>query len=241
MDILHRFGTVENGYDDFFGFFAPSNIRLGFNYSLIDDFMVGLSITKSNMTWEGFAKYALLKQTPGKYPVSMTYYVDAAYDTRKKDYFRHWSDRFLFFHQLMIARKINDKLSVQIAPSISHQNAVEGYLKTVKTYDEDSLRTSVNRLMKNDHFAVALSARYQIKDAMAILFNYDQPVTKHISGNPKPNLSLGLELSTSAHSFQIFFGNYYYITPARNNLYNQNKYEDGQFMIGFNITRLWNY
>src|SRR5688500_3684505 len=32
MDIMHRFGTVENGYEDFWGFFSRSNISLGFNY-----------------------------------------------------------------------------------------------------------------------------------------------------------------------------------------------------------------
>ena len=32
MDIMHRFGTLETGYEDFYGFFAPSNIRLGFDY-----------------------------------------------------------------------------------------------------------------------------------------------------------------------------------------------------------------
>jgi hypothetical protein len=50
MDIMHRFGTVKNGYDDFWGFFAPSNIRLGFNYVPINNLMVGVSITKANMT-----------------------------------------------------------------------------------------------------------------------------------------------------------------------------------------------
>ncbi|MFN3841224.1 MAG: DUF5777 family beta-barrel protein, partial [Cyclobacteriaceae bacterium] len=29
MDIMHRFGTVNNGYDDFWGIYAPSNIRIG--------------------------------------------------------------------------------------------------------------------------------------------------------------------------------------------------------------------
>src|SRR5687768_9306805 len=31
MDIMHRFGTWKNGYKDFWGFFAPSNIRIGFS------------------------------------------------------------------------------------------------------------------------------------------------------------------------------------------------------------------
>ena len=35
MDMLHRFGTVKNGYDDFWGLYASSNIRIGFNYVAI--------------------------------------------------------------------------------------------------------------------------------------------------------------------------------------------------------------
>lgn len=63
MDIMHRFGTINNGYKDFYGMFASSNIRLGFNYVPIDKLLIGLSITKANMTWEGYAKYAIIKQT----------------------------------------------------------------------------------------------------------------------------------------------------------------------------------
>ena len=37
MDIMHRFGTWNNGYEDFWGFFAPSNIRIGIiMYQLIN-------------------------------------------------------------------------------------------------------------------------------------------------------------------------------------------------------------
>ena len=60
-------------------------------------------------------------------------------------------------------------------------------------------------------------------------------------GNPHPNLSIGMEVSTSAHAFQFFIGNYYYLSPQQNNMYNRNDYSEGQFLIGFNITRLWNY
>ena len=76
---------------------------------------------------------------------------------------------------------------------------------------------------------------------MAVLVNYDQPITKHPSGNPHPNISFGLELSTSAHAFQFFVGNYYFLSPQQNNMYNRYDYTEGQFLIGFNITRLWNY
>src|SRR3954467_13994473 len=44
MDIMHRFGTIDKGYEDFWGFFAPSNIRLGFSYSPMSKLNVGIGI-----------------------------------------------------------------------------------------------------------------------------------------------------------------------------------------------------
>lgn len=254
MDIMHRFGTVDKGYQDFWGFFAPSNIRLGFSYSPINRLNLGIGITKSSMLWDASAKYSLITQTKGKYPVSVTYYVNAAIDTRKNatiydgSDINHTSDRLLFFHQLIIARKVTDKFSVQIAPSLSHQNAVAGYYTK-----NDSTGKEIYRSMKQDHFALAVSARYKVTNVTSIIFNYDQPLTKHPEHNPSPNLSLGVEFNTSSHSFQLFLGNYSLLNQQRNNLFNSNspfeksddgtgkKIEGGKFLIGFNITRLWNY
>jgi hypothetical protein len=94
---------------------------------------------------------------------------------------------------------------------------------------------------KHDHFAIAFSGRYKIKEGMSLLANYDQPITKHKVNNPHPNLSFGLEMTTSSHAFQVFFGNYPFMTPQRNNYFNQNDYKKNKFLLGFNITRLWNY
>jgi len=250
IDIQHRFGTVQNGYQDFWGFFAPSNIRLGVNYSPINKLNVGFGITKNKMLGDLNAKYAIITQTKGKYPVSVSYYVNMAYDTRKdkdKTIFKYQSQRLSYFHQIMIARKITNKLSVQVAPSISHQNAVEGYYTK-----NDSTGTAIFKKMKFDHFAIALSARYKLTNVMSFMINYDQPLTKHATKNPHPNFSFGFEMNTSSHSFQIFAGNYSLLSPQQNNLYNANnpfgytendgtKTKGGQFVIGFNITRLWNY
>lgn len=174
-----------------------------------------------------------------------------SYDTRKdadKSIFKYWEQRFSFFHQLLIARKLTEKLSVQIAPSLSHQNSVNGYLTK-----NDSTGREIFNEMKHEHFAVALSARYKLTDVTSVWINYDQPLTKHATANPEPNVSLGVEFNTSSHSFQLFIGNYYYLNPQRNNLFNTNtpfgytdnitgeKVKGNQFLIGFNITRLWNY
>lgn len=233
IDIIHRFGTLKNSYDDFWGLFAPSNIRLGFSYVPINNLMIGFSITKANMTWEGYGKYAIIKQTKGKYPVSVTYFGDVAVDSREKDNFVHYSDRMMFFNQLIIARKLTNKFSVQVSPSHTHVNIVNGYF-----YEPGKYRG----VMNNDHIAIAVSARYQITFGIGLIANYDQPITKHRSGNPSPNVSFGLELTTSGHAFQFFIGNYASITPQRNNYFNHNNPGNiSQYLIGFNITRLSNY
>lgn len=250
MDIMHRFGTVQKGYDDFWGFFAPSNIRLGVSYAPVNKLNIGVGITKNNMLWDASAKYSIITQTKGRYPVSVTYYGDVAYDTRKdadKSIFKYQSQRLLFFNQIIIARKITDKFSIQVAPSVSHQNAVKGYYTK-----NDSTGTAKFSDMKHDHFAIAVSARYKLTNVTSVMVNYDQPLTKHATNNPNPNLSFGVEFNTSNHSFQLFAGNYSLLSPQRNNLYNSNspfgytdvtgkKISGGKFLIGFNITRLWNY
>jgi Membrane bound beta barrel domain (DUF5777) len=249
MDIMHRFGTVKNGYDDFWGFFAPSNIRLGVDYAPINNLNLGIGITKNKMLWDGSAKYSIIKQTKGKYPVSVTYYGDMAYDTRKdpdKSIFKYSSQRMSFFNQLIVARKITDKFSIQVAASLSHQNSVPGYYATKDT------TTYIFKEEKFDLFAASVCARYKLTEVTSLIIDYDQPLTRFATNNPHPKLAFGFEFNTSGHTFQLFAGNYSRLNPQQNSLYNTNnpfgfkqtggtKVSGGQFLIGFNITRLWNF
>lgn len=232
FDIQHRFGVVNNGSKDLWGFFAPSNIRLGLNYAPIKKLFVGVGITKERMQIDLNAKYALLQQTDKKMPVSITYYGNIVIDSRNKSNFREGVHRLSYFNQLLIARKITKNFSAQVAPSFSWFNNVEGYVDS---------KGAIQKKMKNGHLAIAVLGRYKITDKTAIIVNYDQPLTKHTTNNPHPNISFGLETTTSSHAFQVFAGNYYGIVPQSNNMFNQNDYRDGQFVIGFNMTRLWNF
>jgi hypothetical protein len=254
MDIMHRFGEVKKGYEDLGGFFAPSNIRLGVNYAPVKNLYVGFGLTKEHMLWDANAKYAIIKQTKGIYPISVTYYGNMGYDTRQDpdgSIFKYREQRLSFFNQIIIARKITDKFSVQIAPSHSHQNSVNGYYTK-----NDSTGKEIFKEMKHEHFAFSISARYKLTNVTSVMVNYDQPITKHAINNPNPNLSFGVEFNTSSHSFQLFLGNYSSLSPQINNLYNRSdpfshepnkSYSDislhflDHFRIGFNITRLWNY
>ncbi|MDX1685494.1 MAG: DUF5777 family beta-barrel protein [Saprospiraceae bacterium] len=232
FDILHRFGTMGNGYDDLYGLYASSNIRLGFSYVPIENLMVGFGLTKRKHLLDFNLKYALLKQTRSDaMPVSVTYFGNMAWDTRDEAMIGevyNESDRLSFFHQVIVARKFTDWLSLQVAGSVSHYNLVSDQ-------------------RENDHYAIAGGGSIKLTETLYAIFNVDQPITQHTAGNPNPNLSVGIEMATSSHEFQIFLGNYQNIIPQENNFFNSNNYNaEGEsfwsnYLIGFNITRLWNW
>lgn len=249
--IQHRFGTMANGVRDLWGLYADagSTIRLGLSYTLFEKIgagslkgplAIGIGSSRNRRIQDVNLKYGLFQQTRNnRIPVSVTYYGNVAIETQQptEDLANgNESDRFSYFHQIIIARRVNAALSVQVAPSLSHYNVTESY-------------------MYNDHYAVAVSARYKISAQSAVMINVDQPLNgldpifpKHTSGNPHPNFSLGIEVATSAHAFQVFVTNFSAIVPQRNNVFNQNApwnddsggFPDG-FLIGFNITRLWSF
>ena len=236
VTMQHRFGLIdeENSLLGIYG--ANSNIRIGVSYSILDWLTVGYGITKNNRLSDFSLKVGLLKQTrSGRIPLSATYYGDMGIDGRhgdaaKNQFFLH-QDRDSYFHQLIIAKRFNSKLSLQIAPSISHFNLVD-----------------FGR--KNDRFSIAFGGRYKISDQTSILFDYSQPITQftdvvEFDGSVKnfnhPGISLGVEFATSGHAFQIFFTNYNGIVPQQNYMKNTYDFFDKGILIGFNITRNYNF
>ena len=156
-------------------------------------------------------------------------------DTRKKNSalpIVNVQDRFSYFSQHIIARKVTEKLSLQVAPSLSYYNNVEAF------YDVNNV---IQPKTNNAHLAVSVAGKYVIADGLSIIANYDQPLTQHPMNNPNPNISIGLDMKTSGHDFQLFLGNYGYLLPQTNNVFNHNDFNKSQFAIGFNISRLWNF
>ena len=227
-DIQHRFGTVNNGYEDLIGLFASSNIRLGFVYVPVKNLAVGFGATKNSLLWDFSAKYAIVSQArQGGMPLSITAYVNMTVDGRvnkSDEVFLHKSDRLSYFYQIIVAHKLNKIVSLQVAPSLSHFNII----------DED---------MKNDHFALSMGGQFKLgkTSTHAITFEIDQPLTGHDKGNPHPNMSLGYQKTTSSHVFQFFIGNYNALNHQYNNVQNINDYRDWDFLIGFNMSRNWNF
>jgi hypothetical protein len=228
VSLQHRFGVINNGYTDLYGLFAGANVRFGCYYTPFNDLQVGVGLTELKMQWDGNVKYAIVRQSvKGGWPVSITYYANMAMISTD-DPFVSKLDRISYFNQIMIARKITDDLSLQVSPSYTHYNNVDGYFASDGT---------IKPMMNNDHFAIACLGRYKITETFGVIANYDQPLTQHPANNPRPNISFGLEFATAGHVFQIFAGNYSSVLQQANNVFNQNDFLASQYVLGFNLTR----
>jgi hypothetical protein len=226
--IHHRFSLIEN-YHNLFGIYGAANTRMGLNYGLTERLMIGAGTTKDYKLQDFQWKYLLLRQNEdNSIPVSVSYYGNIVIDLQKKEAFgpvERYRDihRLSYFTQFIVARKFNDVFSFQIAPSVIYFNAVP-------IYSNDSG-------YKNLNLGISAGGKATVTGSHSILLEYDQLLTKQeLDEQPKPNFSLGYEIGTPTHAFQIFVANYSQIINQRNLLFNPNNFAKGEFLVGFNIT-----
>jgi len=240
MIIQHRFGTLENGTTDFFGIYSTANTRMGFNYSILDNLLVGYGLTRTNMYSDFSVKWNVLQQTrKNKMPLFVTLYADMAIDGRNESAFYSledpstykFTDRFSYFTQLILSRKFNDWFSLQIHTSYTHYN-------------------KVNEGKDHDVIGVGFDGRIKFSPQSSFTFQYDIPLKiKGISENSNfdqaalPNFGFGYEVATSTHAFQVFITTANGIIPQHIYMYNYNDWTHGVtgLLVGFNITRLWGF
>jgi hypothetical protein len=236
MVIQHRFGSADNGIHDLYGIWAPSNIRLGLNFSLLDNLMVGIGTTKTKKMTDLQVKYNPIRQTrDNKIPLTVTLYANMAIDGRPDatwgtDY-RMFNSRFSYFSQLLFTRRFSNVVSLQVGPSFSHYN-------------------NVDSISDHDKLGISAAARFKFSPQTSFIIACDWPLqikqlSEHTSfiNPPKPNATVGFEMSTGTHAFHIYIGTAQNILPQEDMMMNQNKFNPfrGNFLIGLNITRLWSF
>lgn len=228
--IQHRFSTIGSSPKELLGLYGPStNTRIGLSYSPIKNLSVGFGYTKFKYMVDLNAKYMLLTQTKSNsMPVSLTYYGNMGIEVAEKENYRKPYDRYNYHHELIIMRRFSKNFSAHLAPSLTHYNAAKG------EYNEEGEVVS----MENDTWGLSIGMRIKVSSQINVMLGYDAPLTQHALNQPLPSLNLGIEIATSNHAFQIFFTNNNKILPQENFMYNQNDISEGQFLIGFNITRL---
>ncbi|MFA6403777.1 MAG: DUF5777 family beta-barrel protein [Salinivirgaceae bacterium] len=226
--IHHRFGTVNKGYKNFYGL-DESNILLSAEYGLTDKLMVGIGRTTIGKTVNGFLKYNVMEQCKGKInrPVTVTLFtaMDVSTDewlyTDRKDYF---SNRLTYVFQALVARKFGDHLSLQLSPTFIHRNLVP-------------LATDMN-----DVIALGIEGRYKISRRIALtaeFFPVLRPVYNYSSFAETNSLSVGVDLETGGHVFQIMFTNSVGMIEKDFIGETTQKWTDGAIRLGFNISRVF--
>jgi len=247
--IHHRFTSIENGFSDLFGFYSASNIRMGLNYSITNNLMVGFGSEKDNKSQEFLIKYKLLSQSrDGAIPVSVSAYASTVISIRKEEFYGldyRFSDRMSYFGELIVSRKWYDRLSTQVSLGYAHINKVDSY----RVVTEDSLAEVIAYYPKyyNDAMAVSVAARFKITGSFGVIGEYEYPFVLGKGGRhgnssmphklkPKSDAALGFEINTMTHVFQLFVSSYRAIVPQFNMITNSYDFtEKSGIMPGFNI------
>lgn len=226
--IQHRFGRVNTGAYELWGL-DQASIRLGFEYGVTDRLSLGFGRSSFEKTFDGFLKYKILRQSKGlrKMPVTMSYYVSTAITSLKwedmgiEERNNYFSSRVSYTHMLLIARKMNSNLSLQLTPTLTHKNLVPT--------PEDN----------NDIFSVGIGGRYKITQRLTINAEYFYTPTDQISHDFDQPFSLGLDIETGGHVFQLHFSNAQAFFDRGYLTETEGSWANGDVYFGFSISRVF--
>ncbi|MFY0686816.1 MAG: hypothetical protein JXQ90_06605 [Cyclobacteriaceae bacterium] len=189
--ISHRFGVITNGFYDLFGL-DYSSIRFGLEYGVTDKLNIGAGRASFNKTFDGFAKYKLLQQSTTM-PVSMTGFVNMT--VRTDDFYPDLigetfksAHRMAYTYQLLLARKFNSDLSLQLMPTMIHRN----YVFTLEE--------------PNNLFAVGYGGRYKVTNRVTINFEH-YPLLNMEAPGFSSVIAFGVDIETGGHVFQLHLTN----------------------------------
>ncbi len=223
--ISHRFGTVNSGIQNFFGL-DNSSIRLGFEFGLTPHLMVGFGRSSFEKNIDGFFKLKLLRQSTGKrnMPISVLLFGSSVIKTSpfsgppEADFF---SNRLFYTTQLIIGRKFSNNFSLQLSPTYVHRNLV------------------ATRVEKNDVFALGIGFRQKLSNRVAINAEYIYVPQDQIAINLYNSLSIGFDIETGGHVFQVHLTNSTSMIEKGFVAENNFSWSDMGIHFGFNIARVF--
>ncbi|MNK05895.1 hypothetical protein D3C87_237850 [compost metagenome] len=242
----HRFGDIAGGAGggkNFFGLDNSTDIRIGFDYGLLDNLNIGIArakgATEVRQLFEGNVKYRFIEQTvDNNVPVSVAFFgsttlsaMEASPDKSSAASFEDFNDRLSYVTQLIIARKFSSNLSLVMVPSYLHRNYT--------AYND-----------QNDVFALGIGGRAKVSNRIALVADYTLPFRKssnkknreEVSGQNYYNaLGVGLEMDTGGHIFHLNFTNATAIQESQFISETNSSWSKGQFRWGFSIARRFNF
>jgi len=222
----HHFGALNTGYDNLFGL-KQSQVRLGLEYGATSWLGFGVGLNTIQNTWDGFLKFKVLRQSRGgkRMPFTMDIIGGSSIFTTKwaiPDRKNYFSSRISYFDQVIFARKFGQRFSLQIMPTYVHINLVPT--------PEDH----------NNVFSLGAGGRFKISQRVAINAEYYYLLPKQIRSTPATSaLSVGIDIDTGGHIFQIFLTNAMGENTESIITQTTGKWQNGNIFLGFNISRVF--
>ncbi|TVR32090.1 MAG: hypothetical protein EA390_05575 [Balneolaceae bacterium] len=216
--IVHTFGPVNSGIDQFFGLDDGANTRIGIDYGISDRLSIGIGRMTFNKIVDIRGKYNFLRQsTNGNRPIDLAVKTSAGINTTSGIELE-FSDRLSFLLSAMAARKFN-RFSLQLTPMFAHFNLVAD--------------GNPNRL-----FGLGILFNYELNDRFSVSSEYLPVIGKRNSGT-RDALGVALNIDTGGHIFQLFFTSSQWHGEQFIMANNRDRFLEGDFRFGFNIYRVF--
>jgi hypothetical protein len=219
--VSHRFGSIENGFDTFFGL-DNAVTRLNFIYGITDAINIGVSRSSFLKVYDITTKYRLKRQEENGFPVTIVGFNALLINTAlEKDNlplleFKH---RLGYTAQLLISRKISNNLSLELAPTFFHDNYV--------AIDDQ----------ENSQYALGFGGRYKLGKRWSVNADYGWHLNRANNSPYKNPLSIGFDLETGGHVFQMHFSNAQAMNTNGFLGQAEGNWSDGNIYFGFNLSR----
>ena len=230
LKISHRFGMLNRGAYELFGL-DQASMRIGLDYGISKRLMVGAGRSTYQKQYDAFAKFKILRQAQGGSPISVSAVSTVMLKTLKWDNIsikNYYTSRLSFAHQLIIARKFSDGLSLQLMPSFIHYNIAK------------------NVTEPNDIFALGGGGRIKLNKRLSFNVEYYHvlPISIVTGENyrlagTKNSLSVGFDIETGGHVFQLHFTNSTGMTEKTFITETTGDFFKGDVHFGFNVSRVF--
>lgn len=221
--VSHRFGSLETGIQDFFGL-DQAVTRLNVIYGISDGINIGVSRSSFRKMYESSLKLRLVRERRGGFPFTIVSSSNILINTSLDEQILpglEFKNRLGYTTQLLISKKFNENLSLQLMPTFFHDNYVD--------FDPQH----------NSQYVIGFGGRHKLTKRWSINFDYGLHLNRADNSPFNNPLSIGFDLETGGHVFQLHFTN---AQPMNTNGFlgqATGDWSDGNIFFGFNLSRVF--
>ena len=219
--VAHRFGSLKDGFEGAYGLDNAIS-QLKFMYGVSEWFTI--SAARSELAYDFSGKFLLHSQETNGFPVAIAAFTSVAFNNTLKEsnYPRmKFENRLVYVAQLLVSRKFNNKFSFEIAPTFFHENFV------------------IDDEQDNSQYALGLGGRYKLAKRWSVNIDYAAHLNRSSSSPFKDPLSIGFDLETGGHVFQMHFSSSQGIHEAGFLGNSTGDWSKGDIFFGFNLLRVF--